>query len=305
MSKTEKYYANGKLLISGEYLILNGALALATATKHKQSLFFDNNNCKIIHWKSFDNDGSLWFEGEFKSVGFHIIKTSNKDIGQKLSILLKTAFELSAQNKILSGNITTQLDFSRLWGLGTSSTLSSLIAQLFKINAIDLHFATSNGSGYDVACANCNSAITYKLSDKNKTTIVPIIWNPSFKNNIFFVYLNKKQDSNIQVERFRDKTSNIELQEQIISISNITKNIIECQYLKEFEYLITKHEEILSLILKTKTIKDKLFEDYNGAIKSLGSWGGDFVLATGNISNREYFKKKGYNTILEFDKLIF
>ena len=304
MSKTKKYYANGKLLISGEYLVLKGALTLATATKHKQSLYYDNNASNIIYWKSFDNDKRLWYDGEFASKDYNIIKSSNKEIGQKLSALLKAAFELSDGNKTISGKITTQLDFSRFWGLGTSSTLSSLIAQLFDINAMELHFATSNGSGYDVACAKSNSAITYKLFKKKITTIVPVVWNPSFKNNIFFVYLNKKQDSNIQVEKFREKTSNIELQEQIISISNITKNIIECQSLQEFEYLITKHEEILSFILKTKTIKDKLFEDYNGAIKSLGSWGGDFILATGNINSREYFKEKGYNTILEFDELI-
>jgi mevalonate kinase len=304
MSKTEKYYANGKLLISGEYLALKGALALAAATKHKQFLYYDNNASNIIYWKSFDNDECLWFEGEFSSLNYNVIKSSNKEIGLKLSALLKAAFELSDKNKVISGIITTQLDFSRFWGLGTSSTLSSLIAQLFDIKAMELHFKTSNGSGYDVACANINSAIIYKLLDKNKTSIVPVFWNPSFKNNIFFVYLNKKQNSSIQVNDFIEKTSNVELHNQITSISNISKNILECKSLKEFESLIAKHEEILSLILKTKTIKDKLFKDYVGAIKSLGSWGGDFVLATGNIYSREYFKEKGYNTILEFDELI-
>ena len=118
------------------------------------------------------------------------------------------------------------------------------------------------------------------------------------------MYLNKKQNSSIQVNDFIEKTSNVELHNQITSISNISKNILECKSLKEFESLIAKHEEILSLILKTKTIKDKLFKDYVGAIKSLGSWGGDFILATGTINSREYFKEKGYNTILEFDELI-
>ena len=27
---------------------------------------------------------------------------------------------------------------------------------------------------------------------------------------------------------------------------------------------------------------DELFSDFNGSIKSLGAWGGDFILATGN-----------------------
>ena len=52
-------------------------------------------------------------------------------------------------------------------------------------------------------------------------------------------------------------------------------------------------------------IKDKLFNDFNGEIKSLGAWGGDFILASSNESETEtYFKNKGFNFIVEFDKLI-
>ena len=34
----------------------------------------------------------------------------------------------------------------------------------------------------------------------------------------------------------------------------------------------------MSELLDTKTIKELLFPDFSGTIKSLGAWGGDFVL---------------------------
>jgi hypothetical protein len=35
----------------------------------------------------------------------------------------------------------------------------------------------------------------------------------------------------------------------------------------------------------------------------LGGWGGDFVMATGGVDARDYFKDKGYNEILEWDEV--
>ena len=39
-------------------------------------------------------------------------------------------------------------------------------------------------------------------------------------------------------------------------------------------------------------------------IKSLGAWGGDFILATSKDDPTSYFKKKGFNTIFKFDDII-
>ena len=51
-------------------------------------------------------------------------------------------------------------------------------------------------------------------------------------------------------------------------------------------------------------VKKRLFPDYPGSIKSLGAWGGDFILATGTESEREYFKEKGYTTLRSYRELI-
>ena len=75
----------------------------------------------------------------------------------------------------------------------------------------------------------------------------------------------------------------------------------------EFEQLIFEHENIMSNALGKPRIIDEYFSDYWGAIKSLGAWGGDFMLATSSKSmaeTRDYFEKRGYSTILSFDELI-
>ena len=46
------YYSHGKLLISSEYAVLDGAKALALPTKLGQRLEVTNRNTKNINWKS-------------------------------------------------------------------------------------------------------------------------------------------------------------------------------------------------------------------------------------------------------------
>ena len=60
----------------------------------------------------------------------------------------------------------------------------------------------------------------------------------------------------------------------------------------------------MSVILETPTIKNVLFPDFNGTIKSLGAWGGDFAMVIASENPTEYFIKKGYNTIIPYDKMI-
>ncbi len=56
-------------------------------------------------------------------------------------------------------------------------------------------------------------------------------------------------------------------------------------------------KSILGHCYNNQPLKEALFSDYDGAIKSLGAWGGDFFLATGNSNSINYFKTKGYTTI--------
>jgi mevalonate kinase len=300
----QEYYSNGKLLLSGEYAILDGALGLAVPTKYGQSLKVTSSNSEgLLEWTSFDEKGSIWFSGSFKLENLEIISASENTVAKTLTNLLS---EAKFQNpKFLHStnglNVETHLTFPRLWGLGTSSTLINNIAQWAQVDAYQLLRKAFGGSGYDIACAQHNAPIFYQL-ENDVPKVEEVSFDPSFKNSIYFVYLNQKQSSKTAIAAYRQQRSNIE--NLLEDISAITKKMATSSSLSAFESLMQEHEEILSDVLGMQTIKSKLFTDYLGSMKSLGAWGGDFIMVTGNEKTPSYFKSKGFETIFSFSEMV-
>jgi mevalonate kinase len=169
---------------------------------------------------------------------------------------------------------------------------------LYEISPYDLHFSTTNGSGYDIACAGSNSALTYQVLE-NIPDVKKIDWSPVFKDEILFIFLKKKQKSNLEVKRFKELKKDPDL---INRISSITKEVIQSKNSEEFEDWLDEHEAITGQYIQSETVKSKYFSDYEGSVKSLGAWGGDFVLAT--RKNKKYFLDKGFDTILSYSEII-
>src|SRR5574343_624577 len=164
MSNKRSFYSNGKLLITGEYLVLNGAHALALPTKFGQLLHISPLEQQTIIWQSFDQDGSCWFETQLAFTDIkQKINFEEDPIKQTLIHILHYAFK---QNPTFLENqgytIQTELTFPRNWGLGTSSTLINNIAQWLQIDAFQLLRESFGGSGYDIACAQNDTAIIYQ-----------------------------------------------------------------------------------------------------------------------------------------------
>jgi len=61
----QNFYSNGKLLLTGEYVVLDDALSLAVPTKFGQSLKVEPISENKILWKSLDKKGDVWFEDVF------------------------------------------------------------------------------------------------------------------------------------------------------------------------------------------------------------------------------------------------
>jgi hypothetical protein len=118
---------------------------------------------------------------------------------------------------------------------------------------------------------------------------------------LFFVYLNQKKNSREAIEAF--KKQNIG-EDQIAYASKLTRSIIKAHSLIEFEQILNEHEDFISKILSVVPVKEKLFSDFQGSIKSLGAWGGDFVLATGNKHTPEYFKNKGFKVVMTYQEVV-
>jgi mevalonate kinase len=198
--------------------------------------------------------------------------------------------------------ITTELGFPKSWGLGTSSTLINNIAQWLQIDAFTLLKNSFGGSGYDIACAQNDSPIVYQLEQGNPT-VEKVSFNPDFTNNIYFVYLNKKQSSKSAIAAYNMNKKN-NLPRTIALNDLITSEVLNATTIQSFTAAIQKHEVQMSIILETQTIKESLFPDFNGVIKSLGAWGGDFVMAIATENPSDYFISKGYETIIPYHEMI-
>lgn len=303
MKKT--FYSNGKLLITGEYLVLDGATALALPTKFGQNLNIEEGSDEKIHWKSYDADGTVWFEDV---ILFSEIKApTSPETASVKNTLIKILHEAFIMNPdfITKGkgySISTQLSFPRKWGLGTSSTLINNITQWLQIDAFELLNNSFGGSGYDIACAQNNTPILYRLENE-KPIVEQIAFNPDFKQHLYFVYLNQKQSSKTAIANYR-KNNTAHLDKNIAKIDALTAEILKAKTLPEFEHAITKHETAMSHILEVSTVKEALFPDFKGEIKSLGAWGGDFILAISTENPTPYFNNKGYAIVLSYEEMI-
>ncbi len=301
------FHSNGKLLLTGEYFVLDGAWALALPTKPGQSLQVVKNESGEINWASYDADHSIWFQGSFSLPFGEYRSGTDEAVGQRLTQIFQAIQQQKPHffQQLKGLQIEAQLDFPRDWGLGTSSTLLSNLAQWAAIDPFLLLQDTFGGSGYDIACATASGPILYQLLDNRSAIQSLSAIYQSFTHQIYFVYLGKKQDSRQGIARYRQKGKN--KPELVAQVSDLTQQFIHCQSLPAFENLIQQHEMLVSQALDLPRAKDFYFSDYWGEIKSLGAWGGDFILATsyrGETETKFYFNERGFSVVLPYKTII-
>lgn len=311
--KEQRYYGRGKLLITGEYAVLDGALALAIPTKQGQSLTIKAAEEKEIRWTSMTlGESGPWFQGEF-AVSGELRSSTDPEVGQRLEQLLKACKSLNPAflTKDQGLEVETELEFPKEWGLGSSSTLLSVIAQWAQVDPFVLMSQSfgKSGSGYDLACATADTPLLYRLQNGAHSHPAALQW--PFAPNLLWVYMDQKQNSREAIAQYRtqlQKKSAEEVKGFLSQVSQISQACAHCQELKLFEELLAQHEELLSSFLELPTVAESRFPDYEyGQLKSLGAWGGDFVLATASDVQKasSYFKEKGYNTLLTTQQMLY
>jgi len=301
------FYSNGKLLLTAEYVVLDGAVALAIPTRLGQSLFVEAVEGKEITWVSLDENNVIWFQGNFDRIKLEPIAIGDSERYDEIAVHIAKILQIAKtmNPSFLAEDhgwkITAKLQFPRDWGLGSSSTLINNIAQWAQVNAFDLLNKSFGGSGYDIAAAQNDSPVLFSRNGENhRVETVQLPWQ--FTEELFFVHLNQKQDSKEAIAHYRRtyKKNKVHLD----AFSEISKKVASCKTLSEFTSLMSSHEELISSIIDMPTVKKRLFPDYPGLIKSLGAWGGDFVLVAGKEEDQDYFRKKGYGTIIPFTKMM-
>lgn len=300
MKDVKKYKSAGKLLLTGEYVVMDGALSLAFPAKQGQTLEVEKieDRKSLIDWKAYDYTKNIWFECIINYYKEEVVCQNNENSAE---ILINIFKELKNLNKDLfidnaSYNCNTFLDFPRDWGLGTSSTLINNFSLWSQVDPYFLLDKTFGGSGYDIACANASSFITYQQINENKK-IQKVEISSEILKDLYFVHLNQKQNSREGIKLYKNKDKDLKL---IDTISSITRKIIDSQKIEEFSKLLQEHENLISSFLGIPTIKSQLFPDYKGFIKSLGAWGGDFIMVQRTENMEKYFLNKGFSTIYPY-----
>ena len=302
MSSQKTYRANGKLLLTGEYLVLHGAKAIVLPLNVGQQLEVSEENVhKSLAWRAF-YDEKIWFSCELDSKDFSVLMTSHPEKAEILSRIFKTIKSLNPEFELKAGTrFETALEANPEWGFGSSSTLVSLLSQGAGVDPFRLNELVFAGSGFDIACATADGPIFYIRNNPR----VPIGLNYPFHDQLFLVYSGQKKKTAKEVSSFlKEKTVSEQL---IVEMSVLSEAFSVCQEQKEFNLLIRQHEKLIGNLIGQMPVKEQYFADFNGEIKSLGAWGGDFYLVSTEqpfAAVKKYFENKGLTTVFRLDDLI-
>ena len=301
----KEFYGHGKLMLTGEYVVLDGATALALRTRVGQRLMVtpsdDMENALL--WDSIDHCGNEWFWGVFSPTG-DVMSATDMATSARLSSFLKVCLEKNPQFSIAGLQVQMVSEFDLSWGLGSSSSLIYTLARWADVNPYDVLDGAFTGSGYDIAAAHPSryNGLLYNRIDGNPRW-EDVDFKPSYADDIYFVYSGQKQNSRDGIKAYRTLSSD-KRRAVIPAIDEIGRKMLKAGSLSAFEECIDEHEKIMSSLIEIESIKTQKFQDFTtGSVKSLGAWGGDFYMATGKDAP-EYFKSKGYDVIIPFASLI-
>lgn len=298
MFRPGPYFSPGKLLLSGEYLVLRGARCLSLPTRFGQHLQVEAVDEPHIAWCVRDQEDRIVYESSWTLDG-RLIGSSGAAWDEQVGRTLKAVLKQGKQERGV--RLRFQLDHPSEWGLGSSATLVANIARATQLDALELFFATQMGSGYDVATSFQAVPLIYWL-ENGVGRWEKVDFDPPFKAHLFFVYLGQKQDSASEVTRF----SALDIPSSDVSaVSDWTDIMHGSQRLEHFAEACRSHEALLSRLIHRPMVQDRLFPDFPGVVKSLGAWGGDFVMAAADEPSaaETYFNKKGYPICLSFSDI--
>ena len=300
------FFARGKLLLTSEYVVLDGIPAVAVPTHLGQRLeVVEALDSALLAWTARTHDGSIWLAGTLKrSPEGWKPSTALESPASGLDAVsaLLTAAEHLRGTPLPGGSVDTFLEFPNDYGWGSSSTLISLVAQWAEVDALALHFATQNGSGYDVVCALASGPIRYTRTGPANAQWVPVSLAHWPHHTLYLVHLGEKQRSAQDVVRYRNLAPDPLL---IHAVGEAAETLLRASSPQEWSNAVRAHEDAMGLVLGRTPVAETRFTNYPRAVKSLGAWGGDFVLAQVlEASDLQWFKESGFSTVLPWSDCV-
>ncbi len=296
------YFSHAKLILLGEYAVLQGIDAICLPLSTGQNLIVNDVDSYEIQWVwtykdhiiadivfepktlktlSGNPENAIWCRGLLE-----LIRLYNP------GFLLDKGCRLSFVNH-----------FPEAWGLGSSSATISSLCRMAGVNPYLVNKRLMGGSGADIACTTRNNWFLYRMKLPE-----PEIWNIPvdyrFIKNSYFIYSGSKQAT---AEHLRTIASQNEAREvQWSVINSLVYRFLAATKLKDACDTLDEHEAFISNAIKRKTIGDE-FSDFPGKIKSLGAWGGDFFMALTTEKPefvKKYFGIKGFDTVFSWHELV-
>ena len=303
---SRSFFARGKLLLTSEYVVLDGIPAVAVPTHLGQRLeLIEVLDIPILNWTARAHDGSIWLEGSLERTPEGWKPSSSVEPpapGLEGLAGLLTAAEQLRGTPIPGGSVETFLEFPNDYGWGSSSTLIALVAQWAEVDALALHFATQNGSGYDAVCALVSGPIRYTRTGPASAQWGPVSLAHWPHTTLYLVHLGEKQRSAPDVVRYRSLAPDPLLLE---AVGEAAELLLRASSPQEWSDAARSHEEAMGRVLGRVPVAETRFASYPHAVKSLGAWGGDFVLAqVREPSDLEKIKALGFSTVLPWSDCV-
>jgi len=277
--QTSPLRANGKFLLSAEYVVLDGASALAIPLKWGQTLFIEPYQGDFCLIESREANQQVWFKATFHPATGLVMESNLHDVALKLEQLLSAIPPAIKRQNLKSKKLIFRADFNRNWGLGSSSTLVSLLSQYLEQNPYSLLRQSFGGSGYDIACATALQPILYRLDQPDFPSVQPFSLAPELLKQMHFFYLGRKAQSSQAIQQYRSLSLALR-QHAAAEISELSLHMQSVQTLSEWTLALNRHNTILQNLLQQPN-PCQAFSGAPGAMKPMGAWGGDFMLALG------------------------
>lgn len=271
-------------MLCGEYLATIDLPCIAFPTKLGQTLQveFTAQKALEIEWTALDKYGQKWlhFKIDGKELQNHGDAKTQTDKGLLLQSILNyinqksTCFEKTGFYQF-----STQLEFDQIWGLGSSSTLVSLLSQWSKIDAFELQAFFFGGSAYDIACANSFGPIYYQ---KNPRRIEQIYWDLQWSKNWRILFTENKINSRTATQSVSQRLKGIaestqKKEEWLFFLNDYSRN----ESCADWEKYLNEFANRLALQLDLADCLD-FFQEKMRLIPSFakysGAWGGDMVI---------------------------